>query len=274
MMANEPVLIYGTAWKEKTTEKLTEEALSSGFKAIDTANQRKHYYEEAVGRGIRNFLAKTSRKRSELFLQTKFTYERGQDHRLPYDPEASLREQVFQSCQSSLKHLQTDYIDSFLLHGPISSTGIHYEDMEAWEAMEILYKQKKIRALGIANCSLSQLQQICENSMVKPFYVQNRCFAQSKWDFAVRAYCNELDIKYQGFSLLTANSKDVTKDAVVKVALKYKKTIPQIIFRFCYQLGIICLTGTSSKLHMQEDLDIISFTLTENEMYLLEHIGM
>jgi len=274
MKFNEPKFIYGTAWKENDTERLTEQALFSGFRAIDTANQRKHYYEEAVGRGIYNFLVKSGKERSGLFLQTKFTYERGQDHQLPYVPSAALREQVFQSFASSLKHLQTDYLDSFLLHGPISSLGIHLEDMEAWSAMEELYEQKKVKALGIANCSLSQLQQLYVNSMVKPVYIQNRCFAQLKWDYAVRAYCREKGIKYQGFSLLTANSKEITKDAIVEIAQKYKKTIPQITFRFCHQLGIICLTGTSNKEHMIDDLNIHSFALTPNEMHLIEQIGI
>jgi diketogulonate reductase-like aldo/keto reductase len=81
-----PSIMYGTAWKEERTEALTSEAIASGFRAIDTANQRKHYVEAGVGAAIGAAVASGSVTRESLFLQTKFTYQRGQDHRLPYDP--------------------------------------------------------------------------------------------------------------------------------------------------------------------------------------------
>src|SRR6202030_4523572 len=111
-----PGFLYGTAWKEERTASLTELALRMGFRAIDTANQRRHYFEEGVGQGLAAAYSEGLLTRAELFLQTKFTYQRGQDHRLPYDPEASLTVQVAQSMASSLEHLGTDSVDSYLLH--------------------------------------------------------------------------------------------------------------------------------------------------------------
>src|SRR6202162_2380033 len=107
--------------KEERTASLTELALRMGFRAIDTANQRRHYFEEGVGQGLAAAYSEGLLTRAELFLQTKFTYQRGQDHRLPYDPEAPLAVQVAQSMSSSLDHLRTDYVDSYVLHGPSSS---------------------------------------------------------------------------------------------------------------------------------------------------------
>src|SRR5688572_19190291 len=89
----EPGILYGTAWKEQRTEALVRLALTAGFRAIDTANQRKHYVESAVGAALRSAAV----PRTQLFLQTKFTYARGQDQRLPCDPDAPLAEQVRQS---------------------------------------------------------------------------------------------------------------------------------------------------------------------------------
>src|SRR5258705_1101283 len=106
-----PAFLYGTAWKEERTEKLTSLALATGFRGIDTANQRKHYVEAAVGAA----LAASGVARSEVFLQTKFTYAKGQDHRLPYDPHASIATQVRQSFASSLEHLRVEHIESFVL---------------------------------------------------------------------------------------------------------------------------------------------------------------
>src|ERR1043165_4992691 len=112
-----PGWLYGTAWKEEATEALVFGALTSGFRGIDTANQRKHYHEAAVGNAIARAAAAGIR-RDQLFLQTKFTHLAGQDHRLPYEPEAAVREQVAQSFASSLAHLGVAHVDSLVLHGP------------------------------------------------------------------------------------------------------------------------------------------------------------
>src|ERR1044071_2391294 len=113
-----PRLLYGTAWKEDQTRPLTELALRAGFRGIDTANQRRHYHEAAVGQAVAAAIEGGLVTREDLFLQTKFTFRRGQDHRLPYDPRAPIAVQVEQSLTKSLAHLGTEVIDSYLLHGP------------------------------------------------------------------------------------------------------------------------------------------------------------
>src|SRR5216117_4370766 len=100
-----PDFLYGTAWKEDRTPALTELALRMGFRGIDTANQRRHYFESGVGQGLATAYRAGVVTRADLFLQTKFTYQHGQDHRLPYDPAADLATQVAQSLASSLEHL-------------------------------------------------------------------------------------------------------------------------------------------------------------------------
>src|SRR6516162_6507438 len=106
-----PRFLYGTAWKEDQTQGLTELALRQGFRGIDTANQRRHYHEAAVGRAVSAAVAGGLVAREGLFLQTKFTFRAGQDHRLPYDPQAPVRTQVEQSFASSLEHLGVEVID-------------------------------------------------------------------------------------------------------------------------------------------------------------------
>ena len=113
-----PLIMYGTAWKEDRTQALVLEAIATGFRAFDTANQRKHYVEEEVGAAVRNAIASGTVTREDLFLQTKFTYQRGQDYRLPYDPDCDLTTQVRQSIASSLEHLGVARIDRYILHGP------------------------------------------------------------------------------------------------------------------------------------------------------------
>ena len=137
-----PRFLYGTAWKEEETQRLTELALRQGFRGIDTANQRRHYHEAAVGRAVAASVAGGLVAREDLFLQTKFTFQRGQDHRLPYDPRAPIAVQVEQSFASSLEHLGTEVIDSYLLHGPTQRSGLAAADWEAWRAMEAIQRQR------------------------------------------------------------------------------------------------------------------------------------
>jgi len=123
-----PTFIYGTAWKEERTSALTWLALRAGFRGIDTANQRKHYFEAGVGAALKDAVLAGEVSRAELFLQSKFTFLAGQDERLPYDRQARIADQVAQSFASSLVHLGTDYLDSYVLHGPSSRRGLQAAD--------------------------------------------------------------------------------------------------------------------------------------------------
>ncbi|CAM3127786.1 oxidoreductase,aldo/keto reductase family [Legionella steigerwaltii] len=270
---NVPAFIYGTAWKEERTQELTFQALKSGFVGIDTANQRMHYFEEGVGHGIQKFLNTTGRSRGDLFLQTKFTAASGQDHRKPYDETDSYKNQVRQSFLSSLNHLQTDYLDSYILHGPTYRSGLIQDDLDIWSAMEDLYNEGKVRLLGISNVTLEQLEALYRVASVKPSFVQNRCFASNQWDLPIRSFCKKNGVIYQGFSLLTANLSYLHNDRIHELAKQYKKTIPQIIFRFALQMGMLPLTGTSSQQHMKEDLDLDSFELSLDALKLIEEIN-
>src|ERR1700746_487860 len=111
-----PLIMYGTAWKEDRTPALTLEAIATGFRAFDTANQRNNYVEEEDGAAARTAIGSGTVTQKNLFLQTKFTDQRGQDYRLPYDPDCDLTTQVRQSIASSLEHLGVHRIDSYGLH--------------------------------------------------------------------------------------------------------------------------------------------------------------
>jgi diketogulonate reductase-like aldo/keto reductase len=265
-----PRFFYGTAWKEEDTAALVALALAAGFRAIDTANQRKHYFEAAVGEAW----AASGIARAQLLLQTKFTQQRGQDHRLPYDAAATLTEQVQQSFASSLEHLRTDYIDSFVLHGPSIRFGLSDGDWEVWRAMEALKNEGKTRLLGVSNVSFEQLSALHRGAEVKPAFVQNRCFATSAWDADVRAYCRSNGIVYQGFSLLTANARVIQRPALLAMAERHGCTLPQLVFRFALQVGMIALTGTSSEQHMREDLACEDIELNQDELDVIERIAL
>jgi diketogulonate reductase-like aldo/keto reductase len=271
-MSGIPPFLYGTAWKEDETESLTRLAIENGFRGIDTANQRRHYFEAGVGAAVASAIRDGLVTRDALFLQTKFTFRPGQDHRLPYDPSASITRQVQQSFASSLEHLQVETIDSYVLHGPTRRRGLGAEDHEAWEAMEELQASGKTRFIGISNVALDQIEALCSTATVQPMFVQNRCYARTRWDAEVRAFCRERGIIYQGFSLLTANLAELRKPQFLEIVSRLNRTPAQIIFRFAMQIGMLPLTGTTDAQHMREDLEALNFELGGEEVARIEGI--
>lgn len=268
-----PAFLYGTAWKEERTEDLVRLALEAGFRGIDTANQRKHYFEAAVGAALRRAIHDGRITRDALFLQTKFTFARGQDHRLPYDPNADHATQVEQSVASSLEHLGTDYLDSYVLHGPYGGGALQKPDWDVWRAMERVVERGQTRFLGVSNVDLAQLRELVGGAAVRPAFVQNRCYARTGWDRAVRAFCNDHGIVYQGFSLLTANTRELERPEVLAVARRVGASVPAVVFRFALALGMLPLTGTSNPAHMRADLASPGLELTPDDIRLLETIS-
>lgn len=268
-----PSFMYGTAWKKEATTGLVLQAVEAGFTAIDTANQLVHYDEARVGEALLH-LAKQGTTRDKLFLQTKFTPVNGQDHRLPYDARATITTQVQQSFASSLEHLHTDYLDSYVLHGPYSRRGLSAEDWEVWAAIESLYDAGKTKMIGVSNVSADQLTLLCAKATHKPMVVQNRCYAALAWDKEVREICRTHQIIYQGFSLLTANREAFIDAEIRAMAARYEVTLAQLVFRFAMHIGMVPLTGTTNPQHTKEALQSDRITLLEEEVRQIETIGL
>jgi diketogulonate reductase-like aldo/keto reductase len=179
---------------------------------------------------------------------------------------------VEQSFASSLKHLGVDHVDSYVLHGPESGRGWSAADREVWSAMERLHRERRARLLGVSNISRDQLVTLCGSATVAPAIVQNRCFARSGWDQEVRRVCRERGIVYQGFSLLTANRRELGGATMAAIARRLGATIPQVVFRFAFAVGMVALTGTSDRTHMQQDLAALDLAITESDVAALERL--
>ena len=268
-----PDLLYGTAWNEDRTPALVELALRMGFRGIDTANQRRHYFEAGVGEGLAAAYRAGVVARADLFLQTKFTYRPGQDHRLPYDPAASVSVQVAQSMASSLEHLGTDHVDSYVLHGPSSGYGWTDADGEVWEAMMKERDAGRTLHLGVSNVSLRHLEQMVAVHSEGPAFVQNRCYARFGWDREVRLFCREHKIIYQGFSLLTANAEVLRHPLVTGLAARANARPAQIVFAFARMAGMLPLTGTSDAEHMKQDLASSGLELSDDAARAIEGLA-
>ena len=192
--------------------------------------------------------------------------------RLPYDPAADLTTQVAQSMASSLEHLGTDHVDSYVLHGPSSGYGWTDDDTEVWAAMARERDAARTRVLGVSNVSLRHLEQMAALGLEMPAFVQNRCFARRGWDRAVRAFCADRRIVYQGFSLLTANVEVLHHPEMTRIATRLRAAPTQVVFRFALAVGMLPLTGTSDALHMTQDLASRDLALSADDARTIESL--
>lgn len=262
-----PAFLYGTAWKKEKTADLVYLAISSGFKGVDTAAQPKHYREDLVGQGIRRVLSEDKISRDELFIQTKFTSVNGQDpNRMPYNPTASISEQVHTSIKSSLMNLrpsaeesnsESTYLDCLVLHSPLPTMA---QTLEAWRAAES-YIPPKIHYLGISNVTRSILEQLYDAAEYKPAVVQNRFYPSTNFDASVRAFCAEKSIVYQSFWTLSANPNIIRGPEVGLVAENLGLSPYEAMYSLVLGLdNVIVLNGTTDAKHMIDDLSSIQRT--------------
>ncbi|KAI9042065.1 putative aldo-keto reductase (AKR) [Aspergillus affinis] len=256
-----PTFIYGTAWKKDHTAELVYQALQSGFRAMDTAAQPKHYREDLVGEGIRRAIRDGTVRREDLHVQTKFTSIHGQNpDNMPYDPNDSVTQQVHASVRSSFRHLRPSeeadsaeeaYIDMLILHSPLSTME---QTLEAWLAFET-YVPHRIRNLGISNCTLPVLRELSSLVSVPPAVVQNRFYGGTQFDVPLRSFCRAHQIIYQSFWTLSANP-ELLRSEVVQLLVSHAGIGPAAaLYSLVLGLGkTTVLNGTTKRNHMEGDL--------------------
>lgn len=245
-----PPFFYGTAWKKDDTTQLVQQALQNGFTAIDTACQPRHYREDLVAEAIR----RSRLPRSDIFIQTKYTSPGGHDANIPYDPKASIPDQVHQSLARSFKHFtfegQQTYLDSVLMHSPLDTMD---DTLAAWTTLES-YTPDKIKYLGISNVTIHTLMELYGRATVKPMFVQNRLYADTKYDIAVRKLCQEKGMIYQSFWTLTANPRLAESKVVRELSQSLSVSRAQALYCLVLGLNVVVLNGTTNEGRMKEDL--------------------
>jgi len=258
-------LVYGTAWKKDETARLVQMAIRNGFRHVDTACQPKHYNEPGVGQGWTKAASELGLKRTDLYLQTKFTSLNGQDpNRIPYDENASIEEQIKESLQVSLNNLQTTYLDALVLHSPYPAME---DTIKAWKTMETFVDDGKVKALGISNIyNFANLEALFEEARIKPSVVQNRFYEDSNFDIEIRAFCREHAIRYQSFWTLTANRDALATPEIRALALQKRVTPQTLMYAFMMTLGHTPLDGTTSEDHMIEDIEVMKRILSGEEI--------
>jgi diketogulonate reductase-like aldo/keto reductase len=269
-----PEFLFGTAWKKDETQKFTHQAIELGMRGVDTANQLKHYNEPGVGAGLNQAIEEGLVTREDVFLQTKFTYLAFQDESgpLPFDPNMAANKQLESSFEKSLEHLKTDYLDSYLIHGPEQPSGLSENDLLVWKAMEGLVQENKVRYIGLSNFNAKQIMQIIEIAEVKPKFVQNRCYPTIEWDELARKVCRDHDITYQAFNL---QRDPMLQDYKLFRGLseKYEVPVNTIIYSYAKQAGILPLSGAREPEHLKINIQSTADLLTPEEFASIDNVS-
>ena len=256
LASKRPYIMYGTAWKKDDTADLVYQAVHAGFRFIDTACQPKHYDEAGVGYGWKTAADGMGLKRTDFYLQTKFTSPSGQDPaNIPYEAGMRVEAQVSRSIFVSLRNLQTTYIDSLVLHSPMPTMD---ETLRAWKVMEDHVREGKVRSLGISNCYDPKVfAELYEKAKVKPRVLQNRFYSESNFDVELRKMCKKLGVAYQSFWTLSANRGALSTPEWRAVATGKGLSPQTLLYAYVMALGHTPLSGTKDPGHMREDVDVV-----------------
>lgn len=238
-----PAIGFGVFQIEpKDTERAVSDALEVGYRMIDTASS---YFNEAeVGSAIRN----SGIRREELFITTKLWVQ-------DYEYDDALR-----AFDRSMKLLGLDYLDLYLLHKPY---GNYYA---AWRAVERLYKEGRIRAIGVTSFSSERLQDLFLHNEVKPMVnqLETHPFFQQK---EANDFLKREGIQHEAWAPFAEGQKDIFNNPVIKaIADRHNKTAGNVILRWLNQRGVVVIPKSVRKERMVENLDIFDFTLTDEEM--------
>lgn len=238
-----PILGLGTLriGNSKEVQKAVEDALEIGYRLFDTAQS--YNTEEGIGFALKA----TGVKREEIFITTKLFKDNATESK------------VESSYDRSLKMLQTDYVDLFLIHQPINDT------YGAWRAMSKLYREKRVRAIGVSNFYPYRLVDFVHNNAIKPAVNQVECHPFWRQEEALDL-AKQLGVQLESFSPFAQGKEDIFKNPILaKIAQKHNKTIAQVILRWITQRGIVAIPKTSKKERMIENMRIFDFHLDKSD---------
>lgn len=250
-----PTLAYGT-WliKNNDAAKCVELALNAGYRHIDTAQA--YGNEEGVGEGIRN----SGLSRNELYITTKVQAE----YKSYKKAKASIDE--------SLKKLGLGYVDLILIHCPqpwafFRSKRRYFEqNKEVWKALEDAYFEGKVKAIGVSNFLVDDLENILEDCRVKPMVNQVLCHIGNT-PMDVIKFCQEHDIVIESYSPI-AHGAALKNETIIKMAEKYKVSVAQLCIKYTLQLDTVSIPKASSKEHIEDNAKL-DFEISEEDMIKL-----
>ncbi|MFJ6209123.1 aldo/keto reductase [Lysinibacillus sp. NPDC092081] len=235
------------------TAEMVKNAIEVGYRSIDTAAI--YGNETGVGEGIRQALATTGLQREDLFITSK-VWNDG----LSY-------EETIAAYEDSLEKLGLDYLDLYLIHWPGKN-----KFAEAWRALEDLYEQGKIKAIGVCNFHVTHLQDLLKTARITPVINQVE-FHPRLQQAELRSFCEEHNIQMEAWAPLMQGGL-LDNETISTIAEKYGKTNAQVILRWDIQNGIITIPKSVRKERMIQNADIFDFTLTDEEMAIINAMNL
>ncbi|MBR9997336.1 MAG: aldo/keto reductase [Cyclobacteriaceae bacterium] len=246
-----PILGFGTLYLNGDVgERCVADAISLGYRLIDTATV--YGNEESVGAGIK----KSGINREELFVTSKVWVD------------DSGYEKAKIAFQTSLDKLGLDYLDLYLIHRPRGDV------KGSWKAMEDLYKEGKIKAIGLSNFEANHLDELMSYAKIKPTVNQIESHAFFQQDVANQAL-RQYEIQMEAWSPLAQGRNDhFTNETLAAIGKKYGKTNAQVSLRWHYQRGVVTIPRTSKKEHMIENLNVFDFKLDDTDMRKIDPLDL
>lgn len=237
-----PSIGFGTykSGSDEETEEIVKYALETGYRQIDTAS----FYGNEVGIG--NGIKASKINREDIFLVTKLW---NNDHGY---------EKTIESFNKSLKNLQVEYIDLYLIHWPNKLNN------ETWKAFEHLYESKKVKSIGVCNFKQGHLTELIKSAKIKPMVNQVEMHPANQKKELVE-YCNKNDVQLIAWSPIM-RGKIFDNKLMISLAEKYKKSIAQIVLRWHMQRGIIPIPKSSNEFRIKENIDIFNFEISKEDM--------
>ena len=227
-------------------------AIKAGYRSIDTPAI--YGNEAAVGEGIRAGIETTGISREELFITSK-VWNADQGY-----------EETIAAYEESLKKLKLDYLDLYLVHWPVEGK---YKD--TWRALETLYKEKRVRAIGVSNFQIHHLQDVIKDAEIKPMINQVE-YHPRLTQKELQAFCKEQGIQMEAWSPLMQGQL-LDNETLQAIAEKHGKTTAQVILRWDLQNGVITIPKSTKEHRIIANADVFNFELTKEDMEKIDALN-
>ena len=233
--------------RKKDVDRAIHSALEAGYRLIDTAAA--YYNEREIGEAIKS----STVPREEIFITTKLD---NSDHGY---------KSTFRAFEQSLSRLDTDYVDLYLIHWPISR-----RRNESWKAMEELLEKGKCKAIGVSNYMINHLEDLKKNSSVLPAVNQIE-FNPFVFEREVKEYCQNLGVAVEAYTPIARGRKFKHQD-IKRLSDKYGKTEAQVMLRWGIQHNVIVIPKSSSPERIKENADIFNFNISDEDMGVMNSL--
>lgn len=228
-------------------------AIKNGYRSIDGASI--YGNEEAMGEGIKQGIKEAGISREDLFITSKvWTADLGY-------------EETIAAYEESLKKLGVEYLDLYLIHWPVEG-----KYKKAWKALEHLYKEGRVKAIGVSNFQVHHLQDLLRDAKVKPVInqVELHPYLSQK---EVREFCMKNDIQVEAWSPLMAGNGLLENEVLKEIAKKHNKTVAQVVLRWDLQSGIITIPKSTNEGRLKENIDVFDFNLDKDDMVKIDSLN-